>query len=68
MWLKRAMARGQVQSFSPKKDGGLRAVADLRKVNACVVADSYTMPDTHDLLDQLAGATWFTSLDLSSAF
>ena len=52
----------------PKKDGGLRAVADLRKVNACVMADSYTMPDTHDLIDQLAGATWFTLLDLSSAF
>ena len=52
----------------PKKDGGLRAVADLRKVNECVVADSYTMPDTQDLLDQLAGAQWFTSLDLSSAF
>ena len=30
----------------PKKDGGLRAVADLRKVNECVVADSYAMPDT----------------------
>lgn len=52
----------------PKKDGGLRAVADLRKVNECVLADSYTMPDTQDLLDQLAGAKWFTSLDLSSAF
>ena len=52
----------------PKKDGGLRAVADLRKVNECVVADSYAMPDTQHLLDQLAGAKWFTSLDLSSAF
>ena len=26
------------------------------------------MPDTQDLLDQLSGAKWFTSLDLSSAF
>jgi hypothetical protein len=26
------------------------------------------MPDTQELLDQLAGARWFTSLDLSSAF
>ena len=52
----------------PKKDGGLRAVADLRKVNDCVIADGYTMPDTQDLLDQLSGAVWFTSLDLSSAF
>jgi hypothetical protein len=52
----------------PKKDGGLRAVADLRKVNQCVLPDSYSMPDTQELLDQLAGARWFTSLDLSSAF
>ena len=52
----------------PKKDGGLRAVADLRKVNECVLPDSYTMPDTQELIDQLSGAKWFTSLDLSSAF
>ena len=52
----------------PKKDGGLRAVADLRKVNECVLADSYAMPDTQELLDQLAGSHWFSSLDLSSAF
>ena len=48
----------------PKKDGSLRAVADLRKVNKCVVADSYAMPDTQELLDQLAESEWFTSIDL----
>ena len=52
----------------PKKDGGLRAVADLRKVNECVHRDSYPMPNTQELLDQLSGATWFTMLDLGSAF
>ena len=52
----------------PKKDGGLRAVADLRKVNECVLADSYAMPDPQALLDQLAGARWFTSLDLVRRF
>ena len=52
----------------PKKDGSLRAVADLRKVNKCVVADSYAMPDTQELLDQLAESAWFTSIDRSSAF
>ena len=49
-----------------KKDGSLRAVADLRKVNKCVVADSYAMPDTQDLLDKLAESVWFSSIDLSS--
>jgi len=52
----------------PKKDGGLRAVADLRKINLCVLRDSYPIPDIQELLDQLPGATWFTSLDLGSAF
>ena len=51
-----------------EEDGSLRAVADLRKVNKCVVADSYAMPDTQELLDQLAESEWFTSIDLSSAF
>ena len=52
----------------PKKDGGLRPVADLRGVNKCVLSDSYPMPDIQESLDQLAGATWFTTLDLGSAF
>ena len=30
--------------------------------------DSYAMPDTQELLDQLAESEWFTSIDLSSAF
>ena len=55
-------------TIGSKKDGGLRAVADLRKVNECVERDSYPMPDIQELLDQLSGATWFTSLDLGSAF
>ena len=52
----------------PKKDGSLRAVADLRKVNECAVFDSYSMPDVQETLDQLAKAKWSTTLDLSSAF
>ena len=52
----------------PKKDGGLRAVADLRKVNDCVQRFSYTMPNSQDLIDQLSPGRWYTSLDLGSAF
>ena len=52
----------------PKKDGGLRAVADLRKVNDCVIRDGFPMPDVNESLDQLAGSKWFSLLDLSSAF
>ena len=50
------------------EEGRFTKVADLRKVNKCVVADSYAMPDTQELLDQLAQSEWFTSIDLSSAF
>jgi hypothetical protein len=52
----------------PKQDGGLRAVADLRKVNECAARDSYPMPDVQESLDQMAGAVWFSKIDLGSAF
>src|SRR4051812_47863217 len=52
----------------PKKDGGLRAVADLRKINDYVIRDGFPMPDVNESLDQLAGSKWFSLLDLSSAF
>ena len=52
----------------PKAGGGLRAVADLRKVNECIAKDCYPMPNVDECLDQLEGAKWFTKLDLSSAF
>ena len=39
-----------------KKDGGLRAVADLRKLNDCVIRDGFPMPDVNESLDQLAGS------------
>src|SRR4051812_18350260 len=38
------------------------------KLTQCVVPDVYTMPNTQELLDQLAGASWFSVLDLGSAF
>ena len=60
----RALDNGPIL-LVPKKDGSLRAVADLRKANKCVVADSYAMPDTQELLDQLAESEWFTSIDFS---
>src|SRR3982751_6131886 len=41
----------------PKKDGGLRAVADLRKLNDCVIRDGFHMPDVNESLDQLARST-----------
>jgi hypothetical protein len=52
----------------PKKDGGLRAVADLRRVNEVVIADSYTMPDIQELLDQLVNRSGLPLLTSARRF
>jgi hypothetical protein len=51
-----------------KPDGGSRLVVDYRKVNARVLFDSYPMPTIEQALDQFAGASVFSVLDLNSAY
>jgi len=51
-----------------KRDGGFRLVVDYRKVNTRVVFDSYPMPTIEQALDQFAGASVFSVLDLNSAY
>ena len=46
----------------------LRVVADLRQVNDATVGDSYPLPNITDILDQLGGAKYFSTLDLASGF
>ena len=52
----------------PKRDGGFRLLVDYRKVNTRVVFDSYPMPTIDQALDQFAGASVFSVLDLNSAY
>ena len=47
-----------------KKDGSLRFYIDLRKLNARIVKDSYSLPRIDESLDCLNGAVLFTSLEL----
>ena len=50
--------------FAAKADGSLRFCVDYRALNNITVKDRYPLPRVDELLDQLHGATLFTSLDL----
>lgn len=51
-----------------KRDGQYRFVVDFRKLNEKTVSDCFPLPLITDLLDGLAGAEIFTTLDLASGF
>ncbi|XP_037076880.1 uncharacterized protein K02A2.6-like [Pollicipes pollicipes] len=50
-----------------RRNGQLRLCVDLKEVNKAVEASGHPLPDMQDLLEQLQGATVFSSLDLKSA-
>ena len=51
-----------------KKDDTHRFCIDYRSLNAVTKTDSYPLSRVDDLLDQLGGAKFFTTLDLASGF
>ena len=51
-----------------KKDGSKRFCVDFRKLNDITVKDAYPLPRIDASLDQLAGAKWFSCLDLNSGY
>lgn len=45
-----------------------RLVVDYRKLNEVSVPDSFPLPNITDILDQLGGALYFSTLDLASGY
>ena len=50
-----------------KKDGSMRLCIDYRRLNAKTIPDSQPIPGIQDILDNLAGSKWFSTLDMSTA-
>ena len=51
-----------------KKDGTMRVCIDYRPLNAVTCKDSYPLPRTDEVLNELAKAQWFSKLDLKSGY
>ncbi len=55
-------------SSSPKKDGGLRPILDLRRLNHALMRRSFRMITLKQILSQIRTGDWFCSLDLKDAY
>ena len=54
--------------LAPKKDGTFRCCVDFRRVNSVTKKDAHPMPRVDDILDQLGGSRYFSTVDLASGY
>jgi hypothetical protein len=51
-----------------KKDGSWRFCVDYRKLNDMTIKNRFPMPLVDEILDELAGTQYFTSLDMTAGY
>ena len=68
-WIQHSMSpAGAPILFIPKKDGRLRLCVDYRGLNKVTKKNRYALPLINEALDRLAGAMFFTKIDLKDAY
>ncbi|MGL5565083.1 MAG: reverse transcriptase domain-containing protein, partial [Plesiomonas sp.] len=52
----------------PKKDGGLRPILDLRRLNLALRVSKFKMLTLKSILNQIRQGDWFVTIDLKDAY